>query len=293
MEKRMMLLAIFVLMITGLFAETWIYEKKVVIIPIGEKENEIRLNYDNKELQSGPTSFAIDEDENIYIRTSRANILKKFDKNGNYICSSEFEKGLGDYIRFIGYHNNIIYTRSGGNPEKTIVRRYDKDLNIIDYHKIQKTHEHQIVGLSFISNYKGDYGFLRHYHPKKITFQKLKLQGKYWHLRYTKLMDFDYPKVNLQKYCDANAFHFRNFDSEQNLYFEALTGYNKLDKIIIVNQSGKVIKTNILIDIYSYHKIAFRYGTKPFVSRSGNVYNIIPLKDGFRFIKWYKIREEK
>ena len=82
MNLKIILLAIFMLMITGLFAETWIYEKKVVIIPIGEKGNEIRLNYDNKELQSGPTSFAIDEDENIYIRTSRANILKKFDKTG-------------------------------------------------------------------------------------------------------------------------------------------------------------------------------------------------------------------
>ena len=106
-------------------------------------------------------------------------------------------------------------------------------------------------------------------------------------------MDFDYPKVNLQKYCEANAFQFRNFDNKQNLYFEAYTGYKKLDKIIIVNQSGKVIRTNILTDKYSYHEIAFSNLPKLFVSRNGNIYNIIPLVDEFRFIKWYKIREEK
>ena len=105
MCKKNLLLAIFFIVITSLFAETWIYEKEVVIIPIGEKENEIRLNYTGVDITAGPTSFAIDEDENIYIRTSRKNILKKFDKTGKYICSSKFEKGLGDYIRFIGYNN--------------------------------------------------------------------------------------------------------------------------------------------------------------------------------------------
>jgi hypothetical protein len=109
----------------------------------------------------------------------------------------------------------------------------------------------------------------------------------------TNLMDFNYKKVDLQKHCQANAFQFINFDNNDNLYFVAMTGFKKLDKIIIENKSGTVIKTNILLDRTSYHDIHFMFSTKLFVSREGNVYNIIPLKDGFRFVKWHKTGEEK
>lgn len=293
MLKRTFLLAVLVIAITSLFAETWIYEKEVIVIPVGEEENEIRLNYNGFEMSTGPTSFTIDEDENIYIRTSRGNILKKFDKNGNFICSSKFEKGLGDYIRYIKYNDGIIYTMSGNSTTNPVIRRYDKELKLVDYHKLKKDFKKQMIGIGFISNYKGEIGFLRHYSPKKITFKKIVLQDNSWRMIGTELMDFNYKKVDLQKHCKANAFLFRDFDKNGNLYFEALTGYKKLDKIIIEKQDGIVIKTNILIDRGAYHGIAFMDICIPFVSRDGNVYNIIPLKDGFRVLKWHKIREEK
>jgi hypothetical protein len=293
MCKRTFLLTIFFVVITSLFSETWIYEKEVVIIPVGEEEHEIRLNYNDKEMQSGPTSFAIDEEENIYIRTSRKNILKKFDKNGKYICSSKFEKGLGDAIRFIGYNNGIIYTMSGNSTTNPVIRRYDKELNLIDCHKIKKDFKRQWIGLSFICNYKNEFGFLSNHSPQNISFRKIDLQDNHWRMRGTKLMDFDYNKVDLQKHCQANAFQFINYDNNDNLYFVALTGFKKLNKILIEKKSETVIKTNLLIDMGAYHGIAFMDGCNPFVSREGDVYNIIPLKDGFRFVKWHKIREEK
>ena len=292
MCKRTFLLTIFFIMLTSLFSETWIYEKEVIIIPVGEKENEIRLNYNGVDMTSGPTSFTIDEDENIYIRTSRKNILKKFDKNGKYVCSSKFEKGLGDAIRFIGYHKNVIYTKSG-DARNPVIRRYDKELNLIDCYKIKKDFKRQWIGLHFISNYKGDFGFLSNSNPQNISFRKIDLQDNHWRMRETKLMDFDYNKIDLQKHCEAIGFQFRNFDNRDNLYFEALTGFKKLDKIFIVSKNGDVIKTNILIDRCTYHDITFMDSTHSFISREGNVYNIIPLKDGFRFIKWYKTREER
>jgi hypothetical protein len=79
MCKRIFLLAIFFVVITPLFSETWIYEKEVVIIQVGEEENEISVIDHEFEQDEGPTSFTIDEDENIYIRTRRKNIIKKFD----------------------------------------------------------------------------------------------------------------------------------------------------------------------------------------------------------------------
>ena len=200
---------------------------------------------------------------------------------------------MGDYIRFIGYNDGIIYTMSGNSTTNPVIRRYDKKLNLIDCYRIKKDFKRQMIGIGFISNYRGEIGFLRHYSPNKITFRKIELQNNHWRMRETKLMDYNYKKVDLQKHCDANAFLFRDFDKNGNLYFEALTGYKKLDKIIIIDKTSKIINTNILIDRCSYHEIGFMDVTKPFVSRSGNVYNIIPLKDGFRFIKWYKTGEEK
>ena len=294
MFKSNFLLVIFIVVITSLFAETWIYEREVVIIPVGEKENEIRLNYNEYEERSGPTSFAIDEDENIYIKTSRGNILKKFDKTGKYICSSKFEKGCGDFIRFIGYHNGMIYTMNGHSIKTSpVVRRYDKELNLIDCHKIKKDYERQWIGLYFISNYKGDFGLLINRSPQSISFRKIELQNNHWRMVGTKLMDFSYKKVDLKQYCDAIAFHFTNYDNHHNLYFEALTGYKIKNKIYIISSNGKVIETNILLDNAGYHEIFFSDTTNIFISRAGDVYNIIPLKDGFRFVKWHKIREEK
>ena len=291
MFKRNLLSVIFIVVITTLFAETWIYEKEVVIIPIGEEEHEIRLNYTGVDMTDGPTSFAIDEDENIYIKTSRKNILKKFDKNGKYICSSKFEKGLGDGIRFIGYQNNVIYTMSG-NAQNPVIRRYSKELNLIDCHKIKKDYERQWIGLFFISNYKGDFGLLSNSNPKNISFKKIDLQDNNWQMRGTKLMDFEYEKVDLKKIWSTEiGYRFINFDYGRNLYFEI---YNKPKTGLgIMTETGKAIDTNIEFDRSSNNGLSFSDRAYPFVSRDGIIYQLLPFKDRMEFIKWHITGVEK
>ena len=292
MKKLVTILFVLFIFAVGLFSETWIYKREVIIIPVGDKENEIKINYNKYEMGAGPTSFVLDEDENIYIRIGIKNIIKKFDKNGKYICSSKSERGCGDVVRFLGYNKGIIYTMSG-DANNPAIRRYDKDLNYIDCHKIKKDFKRQWIGLSFITNYKGDIGFLSNTNPKKIKFRRIELQDNYWRMINDKLFDFSYPKVDLTPYCRALGFHFINYDANDNLYFLALTGYKIKNKIYIVTRDGKVIETNILLDRVSYHGIAFSNSVTIFVSRKGDIYNLIPLLDGVRFVKWHKIREEK
>ena len=293
MKKLVTILFVLLVFISGLFSETWIYKREVVIIPVGEKENEISLNDYKDGQQEGPTRFVVDEDENLYLKTSRLNIIKKFDKNGNYICSSKFIKGCGDFIRFLGYSNGTVYTMSANSTTNPVVRRYDKDLNYIDCHIIKKDFERQMIGIGFITNYKNEIGFLRHYSPNKITFKKLVLENNYWRMKKTKLMDFSYKKVDLSKYCKAIGFVFVNYDKNNNLYFQALIGNNVKDKIFIVTPEGKVIKTNILLDDAELHGMLYFDFTKIYISREGVIYNILPLVDGFRYVKWRKVREEK
>jgi hypothetical protein len=291
MCKRIFLLAIFFVVITPLFSETWIYEKEVVIIQVGEEENEISVIDHEFEQDEGPTSFTIDEDENIYIRTRRKNIIKKFDKNGKYVCSSKLEKGLGDAIRFLGYNNNIIYTMSG-DARNPVIRRYDKFLNLIDCHKIKKDYERQWIGLHFISNYKGDFGFLSWGMPG--AFKQIVLKYDFWRLRSEKFMDFSYKKIDFKKYWAIDiGYRFINYDNKERMYFEMYNKPKTKTELGIVFSDGKIIKTNIKFDHPVCHNLHFDEMPYPLVRREGKIYNIVPLKDRVEFIKWHKIQEEK
>ena len=83
---------------------------------------------------------------------------------------------------------------NGHSPEITsaVIRRYDKNLNLIDCHRLKKDYARQWVGLNFISNYKGRIGLLRNSNPKHISFSKIELQNNYWRMIPARLMDFSY-----------------------------------------------------------------------------------------------------
>ncbi len=289
------LLAIVLMAYSLLVAETWIYEKTVVELPMGEAENQLSLvlvpdGYE--EMDSGPTSFTIDEDENIYILTRRKNIIKKFDRNGNFICASKYEKGAGDVIRFLGYHNGMVYTMSWGS-DRPYVRRYNKDLEYIGCSSLHKERG-PTVGLSFIESNADKFGLLIYDGPQAIQAGELVLQNNQYHLKKMKLFDFTYKPVDLKKMWHSDiGYRFINYDRDNYLYFENLVAPLTATELGIVTEKGDFISTNVVFDSNLVHDVHFYDRVYPFVSKSGVAYSLVVSKDKIEYVRWYKTGVEK
>ena len=137
----------------------------------------------------------------------------------------------------------MIYTLNGhGTGRHPIFRRYDKELNLIDCHKIKKDYERQWIGLHFISNYKGDFGFLNWGMPD--AFKKIILFDSFCKLRSEKFMDFSIKKIEIQKYWSIDiGYRFINFDNKKRMYFEMYNKPKTKTELGIVCSDGKIIKT--------------------------------------------------
>ncbi len=287
---RHFLLAIVLMACSLLTAETWIYEKTVVKLPMGEEDGQLSVRYmDN--MHEGPTSFTIDEDENIYVKTRRKNIIKKFDKNGNFICASKYEKGAGDVVRFIGYHDGYIYTMSG-DLRVVCLRRYTRDLDLHDFHLIQ-AQPNTFYGRSFIESNSGDFGLLRGSNPKAISASKLVLQNNVYHFHKMELFDSSYKPVELQSVWSSEIGHrFMDYDTSGNLYFERYIPHEAND-MGIIDSKGYFISTNVIFESNKEHHIAFMDSIYPIVLKNGIVYNLLVTEERIELIRWYKTGEEK
>ncbi|MCD4828436.1 MAG: hypothetical protein K8R90_03275 [Candidatus Cloacimonetes bacterium] len=276
-------------------AETWIYEKTVVELPMGEAENQLGLilapdGYE--ELDSGPTSFTIDEDENVYVLTRRKNIIKKFDKDGNYLCSSKYEGGVGDAIRFLGYHDGMIYTMSG-DLRVPCIRRYTRELELVDYHRI-RTRNSRYYGLSFIENTNGDYGFLSNNNPQRVNFCRFQLFDNEYSIAGADLFDFDFKKVDLSKIWPTGiGYRFLGYDNNFHFYIENLKGPLMATELGITTREGAFIHTNVEFDYHFTHGIHLIDIINLVISRDGCIYHILITEESIQFIKWERIRVEQ
>ncbi len=286
---------LFLMAIGLLLAETWIYEKTVVELPMGEEEGQLSLRLvpeGIEELDAGPTSFTVDEDENIYVLTRRKDIIKKFDKNGNFICASKYERNAGDVIRFLGYHNGMIYTMSYGS-DRPWVRKYNRNLEIIDSYLIQKP-ENTFNGLSFIESNSGKFGLLRNSGPQNIEASELVLSNNVYHYKKMELFDLPYKPVDLQSVWPSDiGYRFMNFDTSNNLYFERYIAPGCATDLGIINNNSEFVFTNVVLDSHIAHGIHFYNRVFPVVTKNGNIYNIVVTEEKIEFIHWYKIGEEK
>jgi len=88
---KQIVLLIFVLSFTFLFAVNWTYEMEKISLPTGTSGNEIYIYDAPDHLEDapdeGPTKFQIDEEGNIAILT--LNKIKKFDAEGKFLDSTQ------------------------------------------------------------------------------------------------------------------------------------------------------------------------------------------------------------
>ncbi len=276
-------------------AETWIYEKTVVDLPMGEAEDQLSLILapDGYEaMDEGPTSFTIDEDENIYVKTRRKDIIKKFDRYGNYICSSEYERNAGGAIRFLGYHDGMIYTMSWGSSNPYI-RRYTRDLEFIDCHKV-KPGDENLSGLAFLVNPKGELGLITNNNPQNVRLSLMELVNGQYALRNTNLFDFEYAKIDLENAWPTGlGYRFLNFDDNCVFYIENLKGRLMTSELGIATKEGAFIHTNVEFDFSFNHGVNFYDRIHPLISRDGCIYHILITEKSIQFIKWERIRVEQ
>ncbi len=287
--------AIMLMVCSLLAAETWIYEKTVVELPMGEAENQLSLQLvpeGYEELDSGPTSFTVDEEENIYILTRRKNIIKKFDVNGNFICASKDEKGAGDVIRFLGYHDGMIYTMSG-DMSVVCVRRYSMNLELVDYHTVKQGGRFY-YGFSFIESYQGKLGLMIYDGPQAIQAGELVLQNNQYHLKSMELFDFTYKPVDLKKIWHTDiGYRFMNYDRDNYLYFENLVAPLTATELGVVSQDGSFIYTNVVFDSHIAHHIHFIDRVWPIISKDGIAYNLVIKENAIEYEIWRKSGVEK
>ncbi len=272
-----------VLVCSLLAAETWIYEKTVVELPMGEGEGQLSLRrWDD--MHEGPTSFTVDEDENIYVLTRHKNIIKKFDRNGNYLCSSKYEEGAGDVIRFLGYHDGMIYTMSG-DLRVVCIRKYTRDLELFDFHLIQ-AQPNTFYGRSFIESNSGKFGLLQGSGPQSIAASEIILSGNTYTFERMKLFDFPRKPVDMQSVWPSEiGYRFMNFDTSNNLYFERYIR-NQANDLGIIDAEGKFVSTNVVFESNYEHRIAFMDSIYPIALKNGIIYNLLITEEKIEIIRW-------
>jgi len=284
-----------VLVCSLLAAETWIYEKTVVELPMGEAENQLSLQLvpeGFEELDAGPTSFTVDEDENIYVLTRHKNIIKKFDRNGNYLCSSKYEEGAGDIIRFLGYYDGMIYTMSG-DLRVPCIRRYTEELYLVDYHRI-RTRNTAFYGLRFIENSSGEYGFLNNDNPQHVNITTFQLDNNEYDIVKSSLFHFKYMIIDLSNVWPSDiGYSFLDYDDEFNQYIENHKGRLMMSELGIITQGGTFIHTNVEFDFSFNHGVNLIDRINPVILRNGSIYHLLVTKQNIQFIKWERTRIEQ
>lgn len=298
---KQFLILILVLICFLIYAETWNYEMQKITIPVGNSENEILVKESSKEdmLDEGPTQFKIDEDENIYILDQKQ--IKKFDENGIYLNSTQ-ETDL--IIHSFVVYEKMIWSICGNHRNEVFLRRFSEKCDLFDTHQIENRKS------SLEINQFGKVGLKLSYNSfLEFSFIGNKLKTK--DTKYFKDVIFDFsPYQNKQNIIflendnetyDLNTLwpeavilyssgiYYSGFDEEGNLYFELFTSEQKSNLGIISNQ-GRIYETNIELPNYNKFGLDFGKGIDCFISKNGDVYQMIPMKDKIEIRKWTRLK---
>ena len=264
-------------------AETWIYEKTVVNLPMGEEDDQLSLIYQD-DMHFGPSSFAVDEDGNVYIRTRHGNIIKKFDKSGNYICSTQPVQVAGICIRYLGYNEGYVFANCDGDNHPYL-RVFSVDLELVAH----SSRGGVIENVNFFRGTINEYGrFVNgRVHPHVGLGQRIAGQ------RVVRRSWFEAVNDSIRFYALNSiwptefGYRFLNFDNVGNLYFERYILHEAND-LGIVNNKGEFVFTNVVFESHKEHGIFFMDSTHPFITRDGLVYMLLVTEEKIELVCWRK-----
>ncbi len=292
-----MVLLLFVLNFTFLFAENWTYKMEALSIPTGKSENEIYI-YDAPDHlvdcpDEGPTKFQIDEIGNIYILDGKK--IKKFDKKGNFIFSTQ--KTKMNFISFVVL-NDTIWASCRDYRNDIFLRSFDQNGHIVHSFLIEK----QLSQLKVNQNGKigfilGDYEFLEYEIREEQLFSKtgnilknIILDFNWREHRKNVIIPEENIKLDLNEIWTNEVGHsLIGFDEVGNLYFNLYSKPADESKLGIISYSGEVIETNVIFPFYEKFGLIFTGGPESHMSINGDIYQMIPMKDKVEIKKWTRV----
>ena len=306
MKKIFIIMLLLTASANMLSAEKWIYEMKTITIPVGTEKDELYVYDAPDNLENapdyGPTRFTVDDTGNIYILArgvQRRDIIKKFDPDGYYICSSPFYKNI--WIDFIDCNKDTVYSFCHDAQNNLFIQRYGVDCKLIDTHKTDKLQSR------FIENNEGEIGFYSGDNKfEKIEFSEDRVVIHEKNL--LKNIKFNYNRkkseliisflklnkeINLMKLWPNKIGHtFLNFDNNNCLYFNIYSNPLQDSKLGIITNKGKSIDTNVIFEHYTKYGLHFTGGIPIIVTQNGLIYQLIPKKEYIEIRKWHKVGEE-
>jgi len=294
---RKMVLLLFVLNLTFLFAENWTYKVEKIELPTGKAESEIYI-YDAPDHlkdapDEGPTKFQIDENGYIYILDGKK--IKIYDETGKYLFSTEKQDLV---IHSFLIYDNIIYTICGDYQNNVFLSRFDINCQLIDTHQINNRkstlsiNQNERVGLNLSNNNFLEFNFNG---DDLVTSNSQYLNDCIldFNLRERKqmvLIPEENIELNLNKIWPNEIGHsFIGFDENGNLYFNIYSKPLGDSNLGIVSQFGEVIETNVIFPHYTQFGLDLARGIPNIVTPDGQIYQMIPMKEKIEIRKWKKV----
>jgi len=294
---RKIVLLLFVLNLTLLFAENWTYERETIQLPTGNTENEIYIYDAPDNLEDvpdeGPTKFQIDENGNVLILDRKK--IKKFDKTGKYLYST----GEHDLIiHSFTVHENTIFAICGDHQNNIYLRLFDVDFQLIDTYQIENRkstlsiNQNGKVGLNLGNNDFLEFNFIEddlvvsnsQYLNDCILDFNLR-EGKQLILFPEENMELDLKEI----WPNEIGHYFMGFDKNGNLYFNIFSEPLGESSLVIISQSGEVIETNVIFQHYTQFSLDLASGIPNIVTPDGQIYQMIPMKEKVEIRKWEKV----
>ena len=294
---RKIVLLLFVLNLTLLFAENWTYERETIQLPTGNTENEIYIYDAPDNLEDvpdeGPTKFQIDENGNVLILDRKK--IKKFDKTGKYLYST----GEHDLIiHSFTVHENTIFAICGDHQNNIYLRLFDVDFQLIDTYQIENRkstlsiNQNGKVGLNLGNNDFLEFNFIEddlvvsnsQYLNDCILDFNLR-EGKQLILFPEENMELDLKEI----WPNEIGHYFMGFDKNGNLYFNIFSEPLGESNLGIISQSGEVIETNVIFQHYTQFSLDLASGIPNIVTPDGQIYQMIPMKEKVEIRKWEKV----
>jgi len=294
---RKIVLLLFVLNLTLLFAENWTYERETIQLPTGNTENEIYIYDAPDNLEDvpdeGPTKFQIGENGNVLILDRKK--IKKFDKTGKYLYST----GEHDLIiHSFTVHENTIFAICGDHQNNIYLRLFDVDFQLIDTYQIENRkstlsiNQNGKVGLNLGNNDFLEFNFIEddlvvsnsQYLNDCILDFNLR-EGKQLILFPEENMELDLKEI----WPNEIGHYFMGFDKNGNLYFNIFSEPLGESNLGIISQSGEVIETNVIFQHYTQFSLDLASGIPNIVTPDGQIYQMIPMKEKVEIRKWEKV----
>jgi hypothetical protein len=292
-------LVLLLIMITfSISADNWIYEMELIEIPTGNANEEIYIydvpDYLKDVPDEGPTKFQTDELGNIYILNEKK--IKKFDSDGNFMCSTQAEDLI--IVSFI-IHQDQLWTTCGDNQNKVYLRRFDAFCQLVDTHQIENQesslaiNQNREVGLNL-----GNNNFLEFEINDKefVTTNGIYLTNAILDFnaregRQKVLIPEENIEVDLNEIWSNDIGHsLIGFDETGNLYFNIYSKILHDSRLGITSEAGEIIETNIIFPHYTKFGLDFGKGISNIIAMDGKVYQMIPMKDKIEIRKWKRVK---